>query len=609
MIPEDELRRRLTLLPSRLNIYVTNRCNLACAYCAGHKPEHPPRTIPLEDAVRAVDGYASHVSPEVRARCGADPKAPHILHITGGEPLMAYDVVGALVDHVRERHPWMTVSLMTNGTLLDPEKAESLLERGVEVAVSLDGPKGTNDRHRRFHGGRKSVFDTVVGHLSKLPARRLGGMQADIVVTAQTMGSMGESREFVKSLGFGEVCFALDWFEVWTPDKLDALRDAFAAIRKQEMLEALFSSGEEAYPRPSADGEEVGCNRLTPVTRALALSPDGTFFPCFAACLQELREFRIGDAKSGLDFDRLEKMLKPFLARLSSESASNPYSTMNRYCHAVSVGLDPAMMLMGGRRVGKVIEENRQSLQKAYRVLGRFHTDERLGGFRSEPRSKARSEIGFRALDIGPGGESDPGKLRQAMDHCLYSPGDEKELALRAQDVAGAFDLLETAGLYALLKARFLDKRVRLAVEGGVKGLGARQLRFFRDYGVLLGATGCERLEPGEVRRVSEAAGRANIYAVVPLGRSSATNVGERVKGALKKGFEKVKLELRGGDGLWSDAELKALRGASLAAEVLLGPSYRGEQDPRAAEEFGLWLDRMRGSTPVEAAYSGFPLP
>ncbi|MFA5139150.1 MAG: radical SAM protein [Elusimicrobiota bacterium] len=609
-----DARRRLELLPNTLYIFINSRCNLACRYCTSGELKKKQRLVSMDAASRAIDWYASCVHPDIRGRYGLNQKIPYYIHITGGEPLFAYDRVRAVVEYVQREHPWLTVSMATNGTLMDPEKAEFLLERGVEVAVSLDGPKWINDPHRRFREeGKGSVCDLVVERLSKLTARHRKMLQADLTLMSESMKYAGESRAYVKSQGLGHIYCVPDCFEAWTPEKLAVFKEALVPMRKQEILEAMYSTAEDPYPYASADDEEAWWNW---VTRGVALSPDGFYFPSFAACSHELSRFRIGDIDKGLDFGKLQRVCDKIRACLPPDYTFGPESALDKYCHALIRGLDPAKMLVGNHQAGRVMEENRQSLQKAYRVLGRFRGDERLGEFRSEPRSKARSEICFRALDIGPRGESNLAKLRQAMDHCLYSPGDEKELTLRTEDLAGSFGLLESAGLYALLKARFLKKRLRLTVEGGVRGLDERKLRFFRDYDVFLGATGYERLEPGDVRRVSDSAGRANVYAIVPLDRSSAASLGEWMGGAAKKGFERVKLELQGGDGLWSEAELEALRGAVPAKTGLLNLAWRreaglgrGEQDPRAVEEFGLWLDRMRGSAPVEAAYSGFFVP
>jgi uncharacterized protein len=56
-----------------------------------------------------------------------------------------------------------TLSLQTNGTLLTEEWIEMLVGEGIEVSVSLDGPKEVHDQWRKDHRGRGSWADVVSG--------------------------------------------------------------------------------------------------------------------------------------------------------------------------------------------------------------------------------------------------------------------------------------------------------------------------------------------------------------------------------------------------------------------------------------------------------------
>jgi uncharacterized protein len=134
---------------------VHQRCNLACDYCYVY--EHAdqswrqratvmPRHVVEAAARRIGEHAAAHRLDRVRL----------VLH--GGEPLLAgRDRLRSMVDTLRAALPCpATITLQTNGTLLDEAMLDRLRADAVSVGVSLDGPPGANDRHRRYADGRGS---------------------------------------------------------------------------------------------------------------------------------------------------------------------------------------------------------------------------------------------------------------------------------------------------------------------------------------------------------------------------------------------------------------------------------------------------------------------
>jgi uncharacterized protein len=97
----------------------------------------------------------------------------------GGEPLLG----GAkrLVDlstAMREIFAGRTkaaFTVQTNGTLLDTEALELLLQAGIRVGVSLDGGRADFNRHRLKHDGRPSYDDVqqALRRLSRPPFSRI----------------------------------------------------------------------------------------------------------------------------------------------------------------------------------------------------------------------------------------------------------------------------------------------------------------------------------------------------------------------------------------------------------------------------------------------------
>jgi uncharacterized protein len=135
-----------------LHVVVTTlRCNQGCVYChASHTgmslAENDMRP---ETADRAVDLAFESPAPQLT------------LEFQGGEPLANFDVIRRVVERATERnrqaHKVVQFSLVSNLSLMDEEKLAFLLDHGVQVCTSLDGP---HDANRPFAGG-SSHAETV----------------------------------------------------------------------------------------------------------------------------------------------------------------------------------------------------------------------------------------------------------------------------------------------------------------------------------------------------------------------------------------------------------------------------------------------------------------
>jgi len=145
--------------PSRLDVAITERCNLRCAHCITHAP------------ARTASRQAREWSPWLLDRIRDDlAYADHVAFVHGGESLVSPMLVPVL-ETLREARcglPSM-VHLLTNGVSLSAKVAEDLANRGVKsISVSLDGATaGTNDSIRE--GGR---FQQIVENLRNVGKMR-----------------------------------------------------------------------------------------------------------------------------------------------------------------------------------------------------------------------------------------------------------------------------------------------------------------------------------------------------------------------------------------------------------------------------------------------------
>lgn len=159
--------RRNNFAIKALCLHVAHTCNLNCTYCfAGQGKYKGDRAVmSLETGKRALDflieNSGTHVNLDV--------------DFFGGEPLLNWDTVKALVAYGREREKLfgknIRFTLTTNGVLLDDEVIEFCNKEMHNVVLSLDGRKEVNDRFRKDCGGGGSYDRIVPNFLNFLKKR------------------------------------------------------------------------------------------------------------------------------------------------------------------------------------------------------------------------------------------------------------------------------------------------------------------------------------------------------------------------------------------------------------------------------------------------------
>lgn len=143
---------------------VSERCNLNCDYCyffnAGddsykdHAAFIANETVAL--ILRRLREFSLHRELEQVA-----------VHLHGGEPLLMpkkrFDHICNEIRSILAPIVDLSITVQTNGTLIDRDWIEIFNRHGVMVGVSLDGTKDHNDARRLDHRGRSSYETTIRG--------------------------------------------------------------------------------------------------------------------------------------------------------------------------------------------------------------------------------------------------------------------------------------------------------------------------------------------------------------------------------------------------------------------------------------------------------------
>lgn len=144
----EKTKKRYSFLQNGTSLHIvipTHRCNLGCIYCFAEAKE--PTDIKSEDmtdetAIKIVEFILK------------SPSHAITIEFQGGEPLIAFDKIKLMVLKAKELNQKyqkdLRLALVSNLTLMTDEIANWLIDNGVTICTSLDGPKEVHDKNRPY---------------------------------------------------------------------------------------------------------------------------------------------------------------------------------------------------------------------------------------------------------------------------------------------------------------------------------------------------------------------------------------------------------------------------------------------------------------------------
>jgi uncharacterized protein len=279
-------------------LVLTHDCNLGCSYCyAGEKFRKR-----MSEAVmlRAIDLAFSDGAREVQ------------LSFFGGEPLLEWErlVEATAIAEERARAEGVRLQLMvtTNGTLLDEERVQFLVEHRFFVGLSIDGAREAHEATRPLRGGRSS-FDAVVRGLTLLID---GGawLETISVVDPANVRWLGASVRFLAERGVSRIALNPSFGAEWSDENLEAWERGYreaAALYVERTLAGrpvYINAVEDHLVTRIKDGYQAE-DRCRFGDGSVAVAPSGNLYPC-ERMVEEDRDgaLRIGDVFRGLDGGR-----------------------------------------------------------------------------------------------------------------------------------------------------------------------------------------------------------------------------------------------------------------------------------------------------------------
>jgi uncharacterized protein len=189
---------------------IAERCNINCTYCyyfnmGDETPLARPALAKLE-VTRQLAEWMAQGCEELRI-----PRAKLSFH--GGEPTMvgvrAFDAACQTLREIIEPVAALSLSIQTNGTLLDERWIEKFIEHRVGVGVSIDGPRTANDRYRLDRRGRSTFQNTEDAIRRLVDAYAAGGPLPGTISVIHPGNDYRRVYRYLRDLGVLEINFLL----------------------------------------------------------------------------------------------------------------------------------------------------------------------------------------------------------------------------------------------------------------------------------------------------------------------------------------------------------------------------------------------------------------
>ena len=108
------------------------KCNYSCEYCS---QRFVPETE--EDNSFDIDNFLNKIySTFDFGETGKNKK----IEYWGGEPLIYWNKIVPIAENLREKYPELTMSIITNGSLMTKDKADWIDKMNISIGMSHDGP-------------------------------------------------------------------------------------------------------------------------------------------------------------------------------------------------------------------------------------------------------------------------------------------------------------------------------------------------------------------------------------------------------------------------------------------------------------------------------------
>lgn len=274
---------------SILYLLLTDICNLRCRYCfiEGAMPaDHTFSSMNEEIAIKGINLFAQLLKKNPKDRRFGHPT----IIFYGGEPLLNQKAFLVSLDEINrlkksgQFQSDLSLSLLTNATVLNEDVLKGVVENEVGVSVSLDGPKDIQDANRIF-ANQEGTFQTVMKNIQRL---KKAGVNVSIscTITQQNLNKLEEVFQWMvdefqlRGLGFNmllDLPGITQTDDEYAREATEKIIACYKVAREKGVYEDRIMRKVKAFVKKSLHLVDCGgCGNQVVIT------PNGRIGPCHA---------------------------------------------------------------------------------------------------------------------------------------------------------------------------------------------------------------------------------------------------------------------------------------------------------------------------------------
>ena len=275
-------------------LYLTDSCNMLCNYC--YEGKNKEKSFMSKEILGYAIDYMIKNNP-------TDDRID--LLFLGGEPLLnkkiMYEAIRVINNKYNEYKHLFSYQITTNGILIDERVISFFKENNFDVSISIDGNIETHNKNRKSVSG-KDMYNRIIKNMNWMLEAGLD-LTARMTVTLNNVSHLYENVKYFYNMGIRHVNIGLDELARWSEKEIKIFDEQLTML---ENLYLNYVTNDPTkilnifdYKLASIVFKKTQRYCSAGTREHYVVNSKGEIYPC--GYVSNLKEWRLGDVKSGLD--------------------------------------------------------------------------------------------------------------------------------------------------------------------------------------------------------------------------------------------------------------------------------------------------------------------